>query len=320
MKEGDIKKFIFKNLEKLAFAAATLVILIYLASLALTTSDAKQKVSQLDEVIKKVKERESKTKPPEIPSPDWFKQTKEQFDFVPASECQITWFAHKIPFLPRKVKPIEEEERVHLKPSLTLEPGIYSVTLKWQTNPGNSKIAIVSYKIMRMLSKDPPGKEVVVADNVPPDPPNYTDKNDVQPDETYKYRIEELAKDDENKGKPLKDLLMQSDSCEVTTKSNIEILGDIIRYPEPTKAMVTKLKFIKPDGSEVTEPRGTLVEKDKEIVLYPDEARKRTETGWVVKDLGEENLPTGKKPFIIIVNSRGRTIKYLPDKTPGTPP
>jgi hypothetical protein len=321
VKREDIKKFILKHLEKLTFAAATVVILVYLILLATTTSDAERIVVRADDAVKNLKECESKTGPPEIPSPEWFNHTKEQFGFVPRSESQINWFVFKLPLLIRTVK-VEEQERIHLPPvNFTAEAGTYSVTLKWQPNPGNVGITIEKYTIKRLLSTDPLEKAVVVKE-LPPGETTFVDPG-VQPDEKYKYWVEELAKEDASDAKPLKeqDKSLSSEVREVVTNCDIDI--DVTTFiPQPPTSGKVKVTFTKLDSTTVIDP-GVWVEKGKEIVLYPDDDKKRTNTGWVVKDLGERQVGPGKwRRFIAIRNAQGTKEKTFPpdlENPPGAP-
>jgi hypothetical protein len=307
MKKEEIKKFLIGHLEKLAFAAALIVILVYLISLAITTSDAERESARADEVIKNLKERESQTRAPEMPSPEWFNHTKEPFVSVPKSECQITWFVHKIPFLPREVSVVQKSDRKHFPPDLSVEAGVYSVKLKWQKNSDNHGVQIVKYTIKRI---DPQQKEVVVKVKLPSEDPNYEDPG-LEPDEKYIYWIEELAEEDpQTDANPLKeeDKLVSSEKREVTTKSNIEIDLRSLAF-DPTKARVT-VKFTKPDRSPV---EGSVsVERKKEIVLFPDDDKKRTNTGWIVEDFGVTKLSGKEINFIKIHNAQGNKKKTFP--------
>lgn len=305
MKREDVKKFLLRHVEKLTFAAAIVVILVYLISLAITTSDAQREIARADEVMKELKERESKTIPPEIPSPKWHDQSKEQFDFVPKSESEINWFTSKQPYLRREVAIEPEPTRKHLLPQLTVEPGVYSVILKWEKNPDNFGITIVNYTIKRLLSTDPEEKAVVVKGGIPPEETTYPDK-DVQPDEKYIYWIEELAKEDESHAKPLKEdeKLVSSERCEVTTKSNIDISRIMLDdYQRPTKANLT-VTITKPDGSTVTD--STWVVRGEEIIVPDPKTKQETKSGWVAKEFGENEVQPGRRvTFVVIRNAKG---------------
>ena len=312
MKKEEIKKFLIGHLEKLAFAAALIVILVYLISLAITTSDAERESGRADEVIKNLKERESQTRAPEMPSPEWFNHTKEPFVSVPKSECQITWFVHKIPFLPREVSVVQKSDRKHFPPDLSVEAGVYSVKLKWQKNSDNHGVQIVKYTIKRI---DPQQKEVVVKVKLPSEDPNYEDLG-LEPDEKYIYWIEELAEEDpQTDANPLKeeDKLVSSEKREVTTKSNIEIDVRLPDNPDnPTKVMV-KVTFTKPDGNIPPEP--VWVEKGKEIVWTDTKTKQEIKTGWTVIDLVAKEVPPvkGKRVFVTVRNAKGKEKTFPPE-------
>jgi hypothetical protein len=312
MKKEEIKKFLLGHLEKLAFAAALIVILVYLISLAITTSDAERESARADEVINNLKERESRTTAPEMPSPGWFNHTTEPFKFVPKSECQITWFVHKIPFLPREVLVVQKSGRKHFSPDLTVEPQTYSVKLKWQKNSENHGVQIVKYTIKRI---DPQQKEVVVKVKLPSEDPNYEDSG-LQPYEKYTYWIEELAEEDpQTDANPLKeeDKLVSSEKREVTTKSNIDI---DVRLPDnldnPTKVMI-KVTFTKPDGN--VPPETVWVGKGEEIVWTDTKTKQEIRTGWTVIDLVAKEMPPvkGKRVFVTVRNAQGKEQRVPPE-------
>jgi hypothetical protein len=309
MSEGNFKELLIRHIEKLALGLVALIIIVYLLSLAASTSEPEKLKTQSDDAIAKI---ETAMDNPWVPEPvevDYTQQLRDSFDKVPQSGKEPRWFAFKRPYVVRRAIFVKAGQPVHRAPTLSAEAEAGQVKLAWVDNEVNEKIEIVGYTLRRKKGDG----DWMNLEKFDSDVKEYTDKA-VKPDTRYAYRLTSKAEKSET-NVPLANKEQYSEVVMIEIQFNMEFeTNGMMPFGNRVKIRIT---YVKPGGEKLKSQ--VWIERDK-MIKVKDKDDKDIETGWKLKDFGEKNLGTKKEKFIVIVNSEGKTKRFpKEEEAPDTP-
>ncbi len=303
MVEGNFKDLLIRHVEKFALGVVLLIIIIYLISLAVGTTEARKLKGKANSALERIRDNMENPALPEDVNVSYAHDVQTPYKEVPEPGREPRWFPFKRPYIIRKAKFEDPTQSVHRPPTLSATADIGQVKLSWKEAQDNRNIDVLGYTLRR---REGEGNWLKLK-SFDVEARDYVDKT-VRPITKYAYRITSHAKEKDPRV-PLKNSDEPSKTALVETPFNMEFDTEHM-MPHENKVRI-KITYRKSGTEEVTE--WVWIEKGKNIKV------KDIETDWKLKSFGERKLgPAKVVKYIVIVNSKGKEMTIPP--TEGTQP
>lgn len=311
MSEGNVKELLTRNLEKVVVGVVAIIILVYLLSLAASSSEAEKLKRDADEYRTKIQDARSNPEIDDKISVGYAKEVQSHFKNVPEEGVEPQWFAFKRPYVVRSARFTSPLQPVHLAPSLAAKSDVGQVELSWADAEGNQNVRILGYVLRRKEGEEGEWMKLKEFD---PETGEFVDRT-VRPDMPYSYKLTSRAEPTDPKTQ-LPNEEEESGTADVVTPFNMKFVTDRMYWSgsadSPDAKLWVTVVVLQPGGEE-TQAKAEGIKRGDMIIVQG------METGWKLKDFGEKKIGPGRaKKFIVIVNSQDKTkTKQFPPEQTG---